>query len=188
MEKLIIYATTYQHLYKQPIYGIFHTACGCIVGQQVAFNIGRNIRKQLYEICGYPLTRDKVLKADLSSIKYLTPERKSLLLKLANIDDVRPISDVLNDYSALKGFGPWTYGAVSILTGISNTINLYTDSYIRKNLCIYTNSKMTIKNCNNYITNAGENQTGICYLLWIIKPNSVEKIRQGAILTTSDFV
>lgn len=189
MDRLIEYAKTYENYYKQKINGIFHTACGCVVGQQVTFNVGRNIRKNLYELYGFPLNRELILNADLSQIKNLSDNRILLLKQMAKIDDNRNHADVLNDYSNLKYFGKWTFGAVSILMDLDDNINLASDTYIRKNLALYTNqSKMSEKEAFDYISKAEYEQTRICYLLWRIKPSSISKINNNVELTVNDFV
>lgn len=188
MEALIDSAIKYEIYYKQPINPIFHIACGCICSQQVPFNVGRNIRSSLYKLCGFPLTKESVLNNDLSQIKNLTLPRIELINNMALIDDSRSNIEILDDYINLKGFGKWTYGAISILLNISDDINLSSDAYIRKNLSIYTGLKMNEKDCFDYISKAENNQTKICYLLWRIKPTSVKKISNDEILTKDDFV
>ena len=188
MENLITYAKTYKHFYTLNIQNVFHTAVGCVVGQQVAFNIGRAIRKQLYEICGSPLTREAVLNADLTQITALKPSRAKLLIEMANINDQQELDKVINEYSKLSGFGKWTVDAVSILMQISNTINLSTDSYIRKNIELYTGKTMTQKRCHEYISFAGINQTNVCYFLWRLKKSSVCKVLNNKLLTREDFI
>lgn len=188
MDNLITYADKYRDFYSQDVNSIFHIACGCVCGQQVAFGIGRGIRKQLYEMCGSPLTPEAILEVDLTLIKNLTPSRANLLLQMAKIDDSKSPKRVLQNYAKLSGFGPWSIGAVSILMGISNTINLSSDAYIRKNLSLYTGEKMTESKCHNYILTADENQTAVCYLLWRIKPQSIYKLNKNKKLTTDDFV
>jgi 3-methyladenine DNA glycosylase/8-oxoguanine DNA glycosylase len=107
MELLIDSAVKYENCYKQPINPIFHVACGCICSQQVAFNVGRNIRSSLYKLCGFPLTREAIINNDLSQIKNLTNARIELINNMANIDDTRSNIEVLNDYIKFKGFGSW---------------------------------------------------------------------------------
>lgn len=189
MDLLIDSASKYEIYYKQEINPIFHVACNCVSAQRVAFNVGRNIRKSLYELCGFPLTREAIINRDLTRIKNLTNSRIELLKNMASIDDSRSNIEVLNDYFKLKGFGKWSYGAVSILLNIRNDINLSSDSYIRKNISIYTESKMSEKECHDYINIANDDdKTKVCYLLWRIKPTSVNKIRNIEILTNEDFV
>lgn len=188
MENLIEYAKTYKHFYTLDIKNVFHTAVGCVVGQQVAFNIGRNIRKQLYEICGNPLTREAILNADLTQIIALKPSRAKLLIEMAKINDQQEVEKVINEYSKLNGFGKWTTDAVSILMQTSNTINLSTDSYIRKNIELYTGTTMTQKRCHEYISFAGINQTDVCYFLWRLKKGSVCKVLNKELLTKDDFI
>jgi 3-methyladenine DNA glycosylase/8-oxoguanine DNA glycosylase len=188
MDQLIEYAIRYESFYKQTINDIFHTACSCVVGQQVAFTIGRNIRKTLYELYGFPLKRQTILDADLTQIINLSPKRIILLKEMAKIDDSRDVSTVLDDYSKLVGFGPWTLNAVKILMDIDDEVNLYSDSYIRKNLSLYVGIKLSEKECENYIFNAKQHQTKICYLLWRIKPTSVIKIKDKKTLENHDFV
>jgi len=188
MDKLIQNAIKYESFYKQPTYPIFHIACGCVCGQQVAFNVGRNIRSDIYKLCGFPLTRQSILNNDLTQIKNLTISRIELIKNMANIDDTRSNIDILNDYFKLKGFGNWTYGAISILLEIDDNVNLTTDAYIRKNISIYNGIKMTQKDCFNYISKAENNQSKICYLLWRIKPTSINKMLNDQILTKDDFV
>lgn len=188
MEVLIKYAIEYKEYYEQPINPIFHTACSCVTSQQVKFSVGRSIRKDLYELCGFPLTRQSILNADLSKIKNLTHQRITLLKQMAEIDDNRDNINVINDYSKLNGFGKWSYGAVCILMGLNNDVNLTSDSYIRKNLSLYCGQKMTEKECFNYIFKSENNQTSVCYLLWRIKPDSIIKIKKNEILTKNDFV
>jgi len=188
MELLINSAIRYESYYKQPINPIFHVACGCVCSQQIAFNIGRNIRSSLYKLCGFPLTREAIINNDLSQIKHLTDSRIELIKKMANINDNRPNIEILDDYISLKGFGKWSYGAISILLDINDNINLSSDAYIRKNLIIYTGTKMTEKDCFNYISKSENNQTKICYLLWRIKPTSVKKVINNEMLTKEDFV
>lgn len=188
MELLINSAIKYESYYKQPINPIFHIACGCVCSQQVAFNIGRNIRSSLYKLCGFPLTRESIINNDLTQIKNLTGSRIELIKNLANIDDNRPNIEVLNDYANLKGFGKWSVGAVSILLDIDDKINLSSDAYIRKNLIMYSGINMNEKDCFNYISKAENNQTKICYFLWRVKPTSIKKISNNEILTKDDFV
>ncbi len=188
MNTLIAYADKYQHFYKLAISSIFHTACGCVVGQQVAFSVGKNIRKKLYELCGVPLTREKILNIDLTKIPNLTKARADLIIKMANIDDNREPKLVIEDYSKLVGFGKWTCDAVSILLNISDTINLSTDAYICKNLELYLNKTMTKTTCHNYILDAGNNQTLVCYFLWRIKKTSIQKVIRNEDMTRDDFL
>jgi len=155
----------------------------------VAFNIGRSIRKQLYELCGNPLTRLPILNVNLTKIRHLTPKRIILLKNMANIDDDRPNNEVLADYVKLKGFGKWTHDACSILLNTSNTINLSTDLYIRKNLAIYLNKdKLTEKEAYDYILLAIDNQTIVCYFLWRLKPRNIDKVKNNEELNRLDFV
>jgi 3-methyladenine DNA glycosylase/8-oxoguanine DNA glycosylase len=199
MDTLINYAEKYEIYYKQDILPIFHVACSCVTSQQVSFTVGRAIRKQLYEICGFPLTREKLSSIDLTKINNLTSTRIELLKQIANVIVVdRSDIDILNDYSKLKGFGKWTHGAVSILLGLDNNVNLSSDAYIRKNLALYCDSntcKMSEKACRDYIETAnnynnsdGNNMTKICYLLWRLKSTSIYKIKDMQILTRDDFV
>ena len=188
MEILVTYAKTYQNFYKLKIQNVFHTACSCVVGQQVAFNVGRNIRKQLYEMCGNPITREAILNANLTQIRALTPPRAKLLLEMAKIDDQLEPLKVIYEYSKLTGFGKWSIGAVSILMQIDDMINLSTDSYIRKNLELYTGTSLTQKKCHDYISLAGSNQTSVCYFLWRLKKSSVHKVVERELLTHDDFI
>lgn len=188
MELLINSAIKYEDYYKQPINSIFHVACGCVCSQQVAFNVGRNIRSSLYKLCGFPLTREAILNNDLSTIKNLTSLRIELIRNMAKIDDTRSNNEILDDYSNLKGFGKWSFGAVSILLNLDDKINLSSDAYIRNNLVLYTGTKMNEKDCFNYISKANNNQTKVCYLLWRIKSTSVHKLKDNDLLTKDDFV
>jgi len=188
MELLIDSAIKYENYYKQPINPIFHVACGCVCSQQVAFNVGRNIRSSLYKLCGFPLTREAIINNDLTQIKNLTNARIELIKNMANIDDTRPNIDILNDYIKLKGFGSWSYNAIAILLDISDNINLSSDAYIRKNLSLYTGNKMSEKDCFDYISKAENNQTKVCYLLWRIKPTSINKLKNNDVLIKDDFV
>lgn len=162
-----------------------------ISSQQVAFNVGRNIRSSLYKLCGFPLTREAMINNDLSQIKNLTNSRIELIknmANMANIDDSRLNIEILDDYFKLRGFGSWSYKAVSILLDIDDTINLSSDAYIRKNLSLYTGNKMNEKDCFNYISKAENNQTKVCYLLWRIKPTSINKLKNNDVLIKDDFV
>lgn len=192
MDTLITYANTYEQLYKQNVQSIFHVASGCVVGQQVSFATGKSIRQELYKLCSDPLTnqlsRKLVLETDLTQIKNLTLNRIELLKKMAKINDQQEIAQVLLDYSKLKGFGLWTLNAVSILMGINNSVNLSTDAYIRKNISLYVGLKMTEKECHEYISTAGLNQTKVCYLLWRIRPQSIHKLKDKSVLDREDFV
>lgn len=185
MELLVEYAEKYKEYYVQPMYPIFHIACGCVVAQQVSFAIGRNIRKNLYELCGFPLTRENITEKDLTVIKHLTSQRIRLLKEMALLDDTLP--HILDEYAKLKGFGSWSYDAVSLLIG-KNNINLSSDAYIRKNLVMYTKIKMTQKECHSYIDNIGDDKSNVCYFLWRIKPLSIKKISDNQILIKEDFI
>lgn len=190
METLIQYAKTYEKLYKlEQNPGIFHVACSCVTGQQVSFSIGRSIRRQLYAVCGNPITQKALLSCDLTTIRSLTPIRAELLRKMAEIDDTRSTKDVLVDYCKLAGFGKWTKNAISIILGIDDSINLSDDLYIRKNLALYIGKpSINQKECHNYILAADNNQTLVCYFLWRLRPNSVDKVKNNIILDRSDFV
>lgn len=179
------YAIQYESIYIQPIRPIFHTACSCVLAQQVSFNVGRKIRQELYQLCGFPLEKDKILNTTIS-IKNLTPERLKLLRDLASID-INDIKETLNEYAKLKGFGQWTYGAVSILMDIDEHVNLYNDAYIRKNIGLYLGYNMTMKECKDYISTTNH-ETKVCYLLWRLKPTSIVKIKNNEILTKGDFI
>lgn len=188
METLINYASKYEEYYQQPPQSIFHTACSCITSQQVSFNVGRNIRKSLYSLCGFPLTREAIINNDLTIIKNLTNTRINLIKQMANIDDERDNIDVLNDYAKLKGFGPWSYNAVSILLRMNNKINLANDAYIRKNLSSYMGYDMTEEQCRDFLNTADDHSTAVCYLLWRLKPQSINKIKNNEFLFKEDFV
>lgn len=182
------YAEQYEHLYKQPKKDALTIAVGCVAGQQVTFNVGRNIRRQLFELCGHPIDRNKLINSDLTVIKNLTSSRIRLLKEMAQIDHNKTDIELLEDYRQLAGFGKWTLGAVSILLDLSNDINLSSDAYIRKNLNLYTDSKMNEKQCYNYLEQFPNQQTKICYFLWRIKPQSIYKIKQELKLNQNDFV
>lgn len=122
------YAEKYEMLYKQPKKDILTVACGCIVAQQVSFNIGRNIRKQLFELCGHPVDKDLLLSVDLTQIKNLTENRIKLLKEIAQINHDQSDIDILECYKKLPGFGKWTTGAISILLDLDDSINLSSDS------------------------------------------------------------
>jgi len=192
MDNLITYANTYEQFYKQNAQSIFHVASGCVAGQQVSFAIGKSIRKELYKLCNDPITnqlsRKLILETDLTQIKNLSLNRIELLKKMAKINDQQEIAQILQDYSKLKGFGSWTFNAVSILMGIDNCVNLSTDAYIRKNISLYVGLKMTEKECHEYISTAGLDQTKVCYLLWRIKPQSIHKLKKQSVLNKGDFV
>lgn len=184
MELLLHNALKYDHYYRQPIYDIFHLSCGCVVAQQVSFTVGRGIRKALYDLCGFPLTQENILKYDLTQIKHLTQARITLLQEMAGIED-HP--NLLNKYHELKGFGKWSYGAVALLLGHKG-INLSSDAYIRKNLALYTGTKMTQKECYNYIKTSNGEESTICYFLWRIKCTSMTRIKHHEELTKNDFI
>ncbi len=129
-----------------------------------------------------------MLNADLTHIRALTPSRAKLLLEMAKINDQLEPEKVIDEYSKLIGFGKWSIGAVSILMQISDTINLSTDSYIRKNLELYIGIPMTQKKCYDYISLTGNNQTSVCYFLWRLKKSSVNKVVKGELLTHDDFI
>lgn len=190
IDALVSYANKYKDFYTLNISsaGVFHVACGCVVGQQVSFSVGRNIRKQLYEKYGNPLKREIILGADLTSIVKLTDKRSKLLLEMAKIDDERDVNLVIQDYAKLNGFGIWTKNAVSILMNVNRDINLSHDYYIRKNLSIYLNKTITQKQCHDYILLAKNNQTAVSYFLWRIKKESVEKVKSERELVREDFI
>lgn len=152
----------------------------------VSFNVGRNIRRQLYTLYGYPLKRDVILNADIN-IKGLTPERTQVLKTLANIDDDRNVKEVLEDYKQLKYVGIWTCGAIQILMDLDDHVNLSSDAYIRKNISLYVGKKMMEKECHYYINTTTE-QTKVCYFLWRIKTTSICKVRQHQLLIKDDFI
>lgn len=185
---LFQYAEQYEYLYRQPKKNILTVAVGCVAGQQVSFNVGRSIRRQLFELCGHPIEQDKLLNSDLSVVKNLTNSRITLLKEMAKIDHERSDREILADYQQLAGFGKWTTNAVSILLDLSDNVNLSSDAYIRKNLNLYTDSKMNEKQCYQYLEQFPNQQTKICYFLWRIKPQSIYKIKQGLELTKDDFV
>lgn len=186
MKILEDYAIQYESVYSQPIRPIFHTACSCVLAQQVSFKVGRTIRQELYQLCGFPLEKDKILNTNII-IKNLTPERLNLLKDLARINDNQNVIEVLNEYSKLKGFGVWSYGAVSILMGIDEHVNLYNDAYIRKNLSLYLGYKLLLNECKSFIATTNH-ETKVCYLLWRLKSTSIIKIKNNEILTKDDFI
>lgn len=195
VSNLICYAKKYIHLYKQPKQNIFHTIVACVCSQQVSFQIGRNIRKQLYEEYGFPLTVEKI-DNDIHSLnkpENLTYERQKLIIKICEIcksydEPEDSHNEILEKISELKGIGKWTIDAVSILLGLSDTINLSSDAYVRKNLCFYHDKNMKIKDCHKFIAQAEDDQTKVCYFLWRLKWKSVGKVAKGMDLDESDFV
>jgi 3-methyladenine DNA glycosylase/8-oxoguanine DNA glycosylase len=194
MELLISYSEKYQNLYKQPNQSVFHTVISCICSQQVQFQIGRGIRKELYKKCGFPLTPNKVREIDLSEIKNLTLGRRNLILEVCEIVEAYDSPDndgekeILDEIFALDGIGEWTKNAVSILLGLSDAINLSNDAYIRKNISLYLSKPVVFKECHNFISLAADDQTKVCYFLWRIKKESVYKINKNLELTKQDFV
>lgn len=181
MDVLIDYANKYYDMYKLVDYGAFHHACGCVIAQKIKFSVGRSIREKLYQLCGFPLTREKVLKRDLSHIDGLSTEKIALLKEMAKMEE-----DVDN-YCKLLGFGTWSYNAVGILINKRDDINLACDKYIQKNVFLYNGIKVQ-KDCFCFLETAKNNKTKVCYLLWRLKPTSVIKLILGDDLVREDFL
>lgn len=190
MNTLIEYAEKYKHLYTIPNHGVFHTAVGTIVGQRVSFQTGRNIRKQLYDLCGFPLKRKAVLDADLTKIKGIRKQHIELIKTIATIEtDNRNENIVLNDYTNIPGFGIWTINSVKIITSQSESINLYTDFYIRRVASLYVGKSMKPSELKNFIEEAPNNKrTAVCYFLWRIKKDNIHKLKEDVELTSDDFL
>lgn len=180
MNVLIDYANKYFDTFKLVNYGAFHHSCGCVIAQKIKFSVGRSIREKLYELCGFPLTRDKVLKCDLTNIG-ISDEKITLLKEMAKMEE-----DVDN-YCKLPGFGTWSYNAVCILMNKRDDINLACDKYIQKNIYLYNGIKMQ-KNCFCFLETAKNEKTKVCYLLWRLKPLSVIKLINNDLLSKEDFL
>ncbi len=188
MYQLQLYAEKYENLYIQPRYSLFHTIISCVTSQEVNFNTGRSIRKQLYKKCGFPLIIENVNKCDLTCIKGLTEGKRKLIEEIVeNYEETLSDVELLEKYSKLRGIGEWTINAVSILLGLSEDINLSSDQYIRKNMSFYIGKQITNKEIFLLI-NQCENKTKVSYFLWRIKPTSIYKISQNIEMTKEDFV
>lgn len=181
MGKLVEYANKYYDMYKLFNYGVFHHACGCVVAQKIKFSVGRKIREELYRLCGFPLTQVNVLNFNLSKIVGLSQEKIILLKEMAKMEEN------LDGYKTLKGFGPWSYNAVSILINRKDDINLVSDKYIRKNVQLY-NGIDNQKNCFCFLETAKNDKTKVCYFLWRIRPTSIYKVINNESLGKEDFL
>lgn len=181
MDVLIDYAHQYKTLYEQPVYNVFHIACGCVIAQKIKFEQGRNIRKALYQLCGFPLTQENIKIHDLTQIKGLSPDKIILLKKMAEMEEN------VDHYCKLYGFGTWSYNAVGILINKRDDINLSCDKYIQKNIKLY-NGMTSAKEYFQFIETAQNNKTITCYFLWRIKPTSIVKLKHKLPLTREDFI
>lgn len=175
MEHLLLYVNKYKKYYLQPIQNEFHCYCSLITSQRVRFQTGRNIRRKLYELCGYPLTIDAVQGMDLSSTGLTTQQREAIQ---ALCDGV-----TLNE---IKGIGKWTHKGVQILMQSDHNVNLYEDSYIRTRLSEYNGLKSS-KECRDFIALADE-ETYVSYFLWRITPIGIIKVKDGQKLSRDDFI
>lgn len=118
----------------------------------------------------------------------MVPNRIQLLREMAVINYSRTNNEILEDYQKLKGFGKWTTGAVSILLDLDDSVNLSSDAYIRKIISLYAGIKMNEKQCYQYINKFGNQQTKICYFLWRIRVQSINKVKLNLELTKEDFI
>lgn len=169
--------------------GSFHHLVSLVTGQQVSFEAGRQIRQELYKLCGTPYCPHAIKQTDLSTIKNLTPARIFTIKAIATAY-LNGHHENIIDYSIIiKGVGSWTIKGAYILTETSYNQSLYEDAYIKKRLSEIHNHKMTLADCKDWFKIVPEDSRSIVsYFLWRVKPSGVEKLRYGCDLDQCDFL
>lgn len=173
----------------------FHNIISLITSQEVSFQKGRQIRQKLYEI----IKSDEFTKENIKNIS--DKDLITIGIKNSRIVCIREISElkIHNEETCIKikGIGPWTIKAASILSSTSfdeaeNTgIILYEDKWIRKRLSelVGCNKILTEKETISFFeANVKGHYTLLSYFLWRIKPSGVKKWKNGDILEREDFV
>ena len=173
METLLCYVRHYKEYYVQPIQSEFHCLVSLITSQRVRFSTGQKIRRQLYDLCGYPLTIENIKNLDLTTIQGLT------------LQQIETITCLINgyDYNNIKGIGNWTIKGMMLLRQLDPHINLYEDKYICKRVIEYIG-----QDCKQFIQQANDEQSDVSYFLWRIKPQGITKVKNNLCLDRDDFI
>lgn len=164
----------------------YHQLISLVTSQQISFEAGRNLRKQLYLEVGYPLTPQNISSINLS--KYLTPAKQftvRAITEMALLDN----NDLINRVKNIKGVGPWTLKGAYILTEVSQEEPLFEDAYVRKRLSEIFGLTIGIKEAKTFFDTLPDNKRSIVsYFLWRIRKTSTWKVSRGERLERSDFL
>lgn len=181
----------YESFFTLPPKTLFHNLISLIISQKIRFGQGRKIRQQLYSL----LNTDEYTPNGLNSLSDDT--LKSIGLSDDKINCIRAIlglEDLTLDRAAqIKGIGPWTIKALSILTNGSNDIFLSEDYWIRQRFSelIQSSKILTSRQLENYIAkfpNWVGQKTLISRFLWRIKPEGIMALLNSESLTREHFL
>jgi 3-methyladenine DNA glycosylase/8-oxoguanine DNA glycosylase len=176
----------------------FHHAVSQYVTQKIRFEQSRRIRAKLYAVLGDPYDQNAFNK--LSDIEYnnlgLNSEQiKTLRIISANINISDDNEHNLDRLQKITGIGPWTIKSIQLTCRMNGweQLTLEEDSYIRKRLSeIYDlNSLTTVRAKKLIIVLSSTHQvtTGeICLFMWRLKSSGIINLKQGHILTQTDFL
>lgn len=176
--------------WKQPERSLLHNAISCVISMRIPFKKSREIRKKIYTSIGkegkIELTRDNFKFKDKTLLSYgLSNEQVRIIREILN-NDIKTIKDL----TKIKGIGIWTIKAIKILMNIDSDISLEQDYYIRNNLTLLYGYKkvMTETEAKKILQTWKGNRSQICYMLWRIKKEGIEKIIEEQKLTKYDFI
>jgi len=130
--------------------GFYHIIISLIISQRVRFNVGRAIRKRIYELQG---------RSDLNKIIELTKEQRQHVKlpdnKWTTIQTFHQYYELNSklDIASIPGIGPWTVHCAQIMSGDYSCGFITTDLAVRKWVSRELNCQklMSQKDLKNYI-------------------------------------
>jgi 3-methyladenine DNA glycosylase/8-oxoguanine DNA glycosylase len=173
-------------------YSIYHNTISLIISQKIAFQIGRKIRQNLFDL----IKENEFTK---ENIKVLTDlQLVNIGLCLPKINTIREISKCItidhnkyiNDISKIKGIGNWTIKCLKILNLNLSNIFLSEDLWIRKRVSelIKVNMILTQKQCDNVVLNSQINKSILTKFLWRITPHGIIALQNNIELKRDHFL
>jgi 3-methyladenine DNA glycosylase/8-oxoguanine DNA glycosylase len=214
----------FRHLWELPPKPVFHHLASLICSQEVSFNIGRHIRHKLYDLAshhnkegivtpnfivmyahllpttGLSVNRIETLvaaaKLTIASIIDYHVEDSKCTVNDVDLLDNQTTYDLIDNYKAVKGIGPWTISGLKVLTqfvnnNTSKTVSLHMDKWIRQRVSELVGKPSILSEKDVlFIFNSTwpNHQTLMSYFLWRIKSSGITKMLTGVELTQDDFV
>lgn len=167
---------------------LYHHLISLVTSQQVKFETGRQIRRQLYSHC-YPLDPNIIVNLDLSRIRCLTTARIYIIKNITKAA-LNGNEDLLEVAKGIIGVGSWTIKGALILTERSPTEALHEDSYICKRLTEIYGFEIDKPMCRTFFMGVTETNLSITsYFLWRLKSSGCQAlIAKDRELTKDDFL
>ena len=182
-EEILFETEEYWNLHSRSLY---HELISAIISQRISFNESRHIRSKLYNtIQSGEITFDHIQELGYDGLINLGIDSKKACTILTIPDEIN-----IDELIHISGIGKWTIKALKIKCS-DEDVFLSEDYWIRKHMKIILNLKHipTIKEVDEYIeSNVLYDRSIYTKFLWRLKHTAWDKIKNGKLLTRTDFV